>query len=36
LRERVTDIADRAAWLSDDTAGQFLRGRSAELLERLG
>jgi MoxR-like ATPase len=36
LRERVTDLADRAAWLPDDSARGHLRRRAAELLERLG
>jgi MoxR-like ATPase len=36
LRERASVLADRAAWLIDGKAGEFLRGRAAELLERLG
>jgi len=36
LRERVADLADRAAWLPDDAARGHLLGRTAKLLERLG
>ena len=36
LRERVADLADRAAWLPDDETRGHLLGRTARLLERLG
>jgi MoxR-like ATPase len=36
LRERVADLADRAAWVADDAAREHLLGRSAQLLRRLG
>ena len=36
LRERITDLADRAAWLPDDSARGHLVKRTAELLRRLG
>ena len=36
LRERVADLADRAAWLLDDAARGHLRDRTVRLLERLG
>ncbi|MBV8231884.1 MAG: hypothetical protein JO329_18030, partial [Planctomycetaceae bacterium] len=36
LRERVADLADRAAWLPDDATRGHLLGRTAQLLERLG
>ena len=36
LRERVADLADRAAWLSDPNARDHLLGRTARLLSRLG
>ncbi len=35
LRERVADLADRAAWLPDDSTRGHLLGRTAKLLERL-
>jgi MoxR-like ATPase len=35
LRERVADLADRAAWLPDDSARVHLLGRTGRLLERL-
>ena len=35
LRERVADLADRAAWLTDDAARGHLLGRTAKLLETL-
>jgi MoxR-like ATPase len=36
LRERVAELADRAAWLLDDDARGHLRERTARLLQRLG
>ncbi len=36
LRERVADLADRAAWVTDGPARDHLLGRSATLLRRLG
>jgi MoxR-like ATPase len=36
LRERVADLADRAAWLADDAARAHLLERTARLLDRLG
>jgi MoxR-like ATPase len=36
LRERVADLADRAAWVADDAARDHLLGRSAQLLRKLG
>jgi MoxR-like ATPase len=35
LRERVADLADRAAWLPDDAARGHLLGKTAKLLEHL-
>ena len=36
LRERLADLADRAAWLADDAARRHLTERIGELLKRLG
>jgi MoxR-like ATPase len=36
LRERLADLADRAAWVPDENARRHLLARSGELLERLG
>ncbi len=36
LRERVADLADRAAWVRDDGARQHLLRRSGQILKRLG
>jgi len=36
LRERVAELADRAAWVSDEQARRHLVGRSGQILERLG
>ncbi len=36
LRERVADLADRAAWVRDDGARQHLLQRSGQILKRLG
>jgi MoxR-like ATPase len=36
LRERVTDLADRAAWLTDDSCRAFLLDRTRKYLEQLG
>jgi MoxR-like ATPase len=36
LRERVADLADRAAWVRDEAARRHLQERSGRLLERLG
>jgi MoxR-like ATPase len=36
LRERVTDLADRAAWVPEEAARKHLLQRTAGLLERLG
>lgn len=35
LRERLGDLADRAAWLKDDTHRTHLKKRTSELLDRL-
>jgi MoxR-like ATPase len=36
LKERVTALADRAAWLSDTDSRAYLLGRTRQCLERLG
>jgi MoxR-like ATPase len=36
LRERVADLADRAAWVSDEAARKHLLQRAAGVLQRLG
>jgi MoxR-like ATPase len=36
LRERVTDLADRAAWVADEASRRHLLERAGRLLERLG
>jgi MoxR-like ATPase len=36
LRERVADLADRAAWVSDETHRRHLQERTSKLLQRLG
>ncbi len=36
LRERLSDLADQASWLPDETARVHLRQRAGELLERIG
>jgi MoxR-like ATPase len=36
LRERVADLADRATWVTDESARDHLLGRTAQLLRRLG
>lgn len=36
LRERLGDLADRAAWLPDEPARVHLRRRAGQLLERIG
>ncbi len=36
LRERVGELADRAAWLGDERARDHLMGQATKLLERLG
>src|SRR4051812_25701061 len=36
LRERVADLADRAAWVPDEAARAHLLGRTEQLLRRLG
>jgi len=36
LRERVADLADRAAWVKDEAARRHLVQRSGELLTQLG
>jgi MoxR-like ATPase len=35
-RERVADLADRAAWLADEASRKHLLGKTRALLERLG
>ena len=35
LRERLSDLSDRAAWLADDAARKHLLDRAGQLLERL-
>src|SRR5262249_19027462 len=35
LRERLTELADRAAWLGDDGARRYLSDRVGELLKQL-
>lgn len=35
LREQLRDLADRAAWVPDDKARQFLLGRTGELSRKL-
>ena len=36
LRERLSELSDRAAWLSDAAPRSHLTGRVRELLKRLG
>jgi MoxR-like ATPase len=36
LRERVADLADRAAWVRDEAARKHLLKRSGEILKKLG
>jgi MoxR-like ATPase len=36
LRERVTDLADRAAWVPDDAGRKHLVGRAGALLQKIG
>jgi hypothetical protein len=36
LRERVSALADRAAWLPDEPARAHLRERAGRILDRLG
>jgi MoxR-like ATPase len=36
LRERVADLADRAAWVADDTGRKHLVGRAGNLLQKIG
>jgi MoxR-like ATPase len=36
LRERVADLADRAAWVRDEAARKHLLRRSGEILKKLG
>jgi MoxR-like ATPase len=36
LRERLTDLSDRVAWLSDDAARRHLNDRIGEILKRVG
>jgi MoxR-like ATPase len=36
LRERVADLADRAAWVTEDGARKHLLDRVAKMLQRLG
>jgi MoxR-like ATPase len=36
LRERLSELSDRAAWLSDDEPRKHVTGRVRELLKRLG
>jgi MoxR-like ATPase len=36
LRERVADLADRAAWVGNDDARNHILGRTAQLMRRLG
>jgi MoxR-like ATPase len=36
LRERLAELADRAAWVTDESARRHLLERSGRLLERLG
>ena len=36
LRERLTELADRAAWVTDDRARRHLLDRVADLLKILG
>jgi MoxR-like ATPase len=36
LRERLTELSDRATWLTDDEPRKHLSGRVRELLKRLG
>jgi len=36
LRERLTDLADRVAWLTDDAVRRHLTDRIGEILKRLG
>jgi MoxR-like ATPase len=36
LRERVTDLADRAAWVGSDRSREHLLERTGKLLQRLG
>jgi MoxR-like ATPase len=36
LRERVAELADRAAWVQDEQARRHLVGRSGKILEQLG
>jgi MoxR-like ATPase len=35
LRERITDLADRAAWVADESARKHLLERTGQLLDRL-
>jgi hypothetical protein len=36
LRERLADLADRAAWLTDASSRTFLLDRARRCLEKLG
>lgn len=36
LRERIADLADRAAWVGDDAGRKHLVGRAGALLEKIG
>jgi MoxR-like ATPase len=36
LRERLTSLADRVAWLAEDAPRRYLTNRIGELLKRLG
>jgi MoxR-like ATPase len=36
MRERVTDLADRAAWVGDESVRKHLLQRSGKILKRLG
>jgi MoxR-like ATPase len=36
LRERIADLADRAAWVTDDASRRYLLERTGSLLKRLG
>ena len=36
LRERVADLADRAAWVRDESARKHLLRRSGDILKKLG
>jgi MoxR-like ATPase len=36
LREQLAEIADRAAWLTDDAVRKHLGDRAGDLLKRLG